>query len=151
MITCQTEAWADARAEIVGYWPAHYEEIARDKEKIPLAPDFRAYDTFGASGELHVVTVRKDGALVGYHLSLVRPHLHYTTTLCAFVDIYWLRPDCRKGMAGVKLFKEAERSLKARGVKKVFTGTKLALDAGRIFERLGWHETERLFTKYIGD
>jgi hypothetical protein len=41
--------------------------------------------------------------------------------------------------------------LKQRGVKKIFTGTKLSLDMGPIFERLGWTEAERLFCKYIGD
>jgi hypothetical protein len=49
------------------------------------------------------------------------------------------------------LFANAEKALKARGVQRLFTGTKLSKDASLIFERGGWNESERLFIKYIGD
>jgi hypothetical protein len=54
-------------------------------------------------------------------------------------------------MNGANLFASAEHALKARGVRRLFTGTKLSRDASRLFERSGWDEAERLFIKYIGD
>lgn len=151
MVTYQVEDWFECWEEMSVLWDAHWQEVALDREKIRLAPDFASYERFAQDGSLHVVTAREDGKIIGYHISIVKPHLHYKDSLSAFTDVYFIHPDHRKGMVGVKLFKETEKSLKARGVQKMFTGTKLSLDMGRIFERLGWRETERLYTKYIGD
>lgn len=149
MITYQREEWQDCLAEMEQLWPLHWEEVAADKDVIPLEPNYEMYDWIDQNGQLHVVTVRCDGKLIGYHTSIVRPHLHYKSSLSAFTDMYFIHPDYRKGMVGVKLFKEVEKSLKQRGVQKMFTGTKLSLDMGRLFEHLGWKETERLYTKVI--
>lgn len=149
MITYQREEWKSCLSEMERLWPLHWQEVAADKDVIPLEPNYQMYDMIDQTGQLHVVTARCDGNLIGYHVSIVRPHLHYKSSLSSFTDMYFVHPDHRKGMVGVKLFKEAEKSLKQRGVQKMFTGTKLSLDMGRIFERLGWRETERLYTKVI--
>jgi L-amino acid N-acyltransferase YncA len=151
LISIQVEPWQRCREQVMVWWPQHWAEVALDKASVPLDPDVAAYDEHARAGRLHVVTVREDGAVVGYHLTIVTPHLHYKSTLCGFVDIYWLRPECRRGMIGVNLFREVERSLKTRGVRKVYSGTKRHLDAGLLFEHLGWTEAERLFSKHIGD
>lgn len=149
MITYQTENWSDVFPEMEHLWPLHWEEVAGDKDVIKLDPDFESYAALEKIGTLHVVTARSAGQIIGYHISIVRPHLHYRTSLSAFTDVYYIHPDHRKGMVGVKLFKEVEKTLKQRGVQKMFTGTKLSLDMGRLFEHLGWKETERLYTKVI--
>lgn len=149
LISIATEPWEDCRDEVMAYWPAHWEEVALDRDTVPLDPNVADYDAKALAGSLHVVTVRRAGELVGYHITLVMPHLHYRSTLCGFVDVYWLRPDCRQGWTGVNLFREVERSLRARGVVKVYSGTKKHLDAGAIFEHLGWTEAERLYSKTL--
>jgi L-amino acid N-acyltransferase YncA len=150
MITYQVERWPDCVAELRELWLAHWAEVAMNKDTIKLDPWEAAYVELDRLEQLVIVTVRRAGELVGYHISIVRMHLHYQATLHAFTDVYYLKPEERQGMAGVRLFSEVERALRARGVQKMFTGTKLSLDMGRIFERLGWTETERLYTKYIG-
>lgn len=151
MITYQVEDWADCWQEMSGLWQAHYEEVALNRDKIRLDPDLDAYHTLNANGQLHVVTVRENGALIGYHIAFVRPHIHYRTSLSAYSDVYYVKPEHRKGMVGVKLFIETEKFLKQRGVERLYTGTKMSKDMAAIFERLGWREVERQFSKYIGD
>jgi GNAT superfamily N-acetyltransferase len=151
VITYAVEQWPDVWREASALWQEHWEEIALNRDAIPLDPDIDALNAFHASGALHIVIARCDGAIIGYHASIVRPHIHYRRSLSAFTDLYFIRKEHRRGMVGVNLFREVERSLRARGVQKMFTGTKLSLDMGRIFERLGWTETERLYTKFIGD
>ena len=151
MITYQVENWTDCVHELEPLWTAHWSEVAMNKSQIPLEPNYDMYSWINAQGQLHTLTARCDGKVIGYHVSIVRPHLHYASSLSSFTDMYYISPEHRKGMVGVRLFKEAEASLKARGVEKMFTGTKVSLDMSRIFERLGWTETERLFTKFIGD
>jgi hypothetical protein len=150
----QVEAWSDCWPEMAPLWPAHWREVATDQATIPLDVDHASYAAFEAAGALHVVTVRdpqRGGQLVGYHLTIVRPHLHYRTTLMGFTDVFWLHPDYRRGPAGLRLFRCVEETLRAKGVQKLFTGTKRSLDLSRLFERLGWTSTEVLFTKYLGD
>lgn len=145
------ESWEQCWQELQVHWGEHWKEVALDHETIALNPDLDTLHEMANNRMLHVVTVRDAGELVGYHVSIIRPHLHYRQSLSAFTDIYYLAPSHRKGLVGYRLFQFVEQSLKARGVQKMFTGTKLHLDVGPLFERLGWRETERLYTKVIGD
>ena len=65
-----------------------------------------------------------------------------TCTITARSTLSWMSIGCIRiagaALTGYRLLQEAERNLKARGVKKVFSGTKLHLDMGRLFDRLGW-------------
>jgi hypothetical protein len=151
MITYAVEPWSSVQAEMAPLWVKHYEEVALNRDKMPLDPDFANYDAMEQLGMLHIVVARKEGQIVGYHFTLVRPHLHYVSTLCGMTDIYWIAPENRTGRTPLRLFQFVESTLKARGVKKLFTGTKKSLDAGPLFEFMGWHPAETLYTKYIGD
>lgn len=152
MITFQVEALDDCLPEIMRLLDDHFEEVSTHKDKLGGPNmDVPAYYAMEANGALHIVTARSEGAVVGYYVAFVHPHLHYAHSLMASVDVYYLKPEFRKGANGVKLFKEAERTLKKRGVQRIFSGTKLNKDMGKLFEFLGWTETERLFVKWIGD
>lgn len=152
-MTYQIERWADVWQEMEPHWQAHWREVAMHQAQIKLNVDVQGYSTLEAQGMLHLVTVRHDGVLIGYHLSIVRPHLHYQDTLHAYVDVYYVAPAHRKSLAsvGARLFQYAETTLRQRGVKKVLSGTKMMKDMARLFEAQGWTETERLFTKYLGE
>lgn len=132
-------------------WQVHWEEIALDRAKVPLNPDVDTFRVLEEAGLLLIVTARDGEKMVGYHVTIVRPHLHYKQSLTAYADMYFIHPDYRQGMTGVRLFKYLERVLRERGVDRIYQGTKLHKDMGRLFERLGYKETERLFVKWIGD
>lgn len=150
-ITYQLETLHQFLGDMANLCELHWSEIALDKDKVPLDPDIQTFQMLEDAGQLVIVTVRDDQKLVGYHFSLVRPHLHYKTSMTAYVDMYFLHPDYRGGMAGFKMFKFVETALKERGVDRIYSGTKLHKDMGKLFERLGYNETERLFVKWIGD
>lgn len=150
-ITYQLETVNKFLGDVEDLCELHWSEIALDKDKVPLDPDIATFKMLEDVGQLVIVTVRDDGKLIGYHFSLVRPHLHYKSSLTAYVDMYFLHPDYRGGLAGFKMFKFVEEVLKERGVDRIYSGTKLHKDMGRLFERLGYNETERLFVKWIGD
>ena len=151
MVTFAVEDWFDVKAETAHLWPEHWAEVAVNRDQIKLDPDFDTYDHMARGGMLHIVVARSEGKPIGYHYTIVRPHLHYRQSLSGFTDIYWLAPEYRTGRTPLRLFQFVEKTLKARGVQKLFTGTKLSLDAGPLFEFMGWTETERLFIKMIGD
>lgn len=148
-VAVSLSSWAEVCDEIGPLWARHYDEIA--DHRIPLDPDWDRYGCLADLGNLHVVAARDGGALVGYLFAFVDWHMHYKSTLFASFDLYYVAPEYRTGLLGLKLFREAERTLKARGVRKIIGNTKLEHDASVLFLRLGWSETERIFTKYIGD
>lgn len=143
------ERWRNIRAEMLPILVAHWREIALNHADVPLDIDEKRYADLDESGSLHIVTARKDGALIGYHVAIVSAHLHYASTLHGFTDVYFIGPEYRAGRTGLRLFQAVERELRARGVRKLMTGTKVHLDQGRLFEHLGYSFTERLFTKII--
>jgi hypothetical protein len=149
MLTFKRENWLEIRQNIFPIWKRHYDEIA-GPNPLTLDPDWQKYDDYWFQGVLHIVGARNEmGELVGYLFSLIGPHLHYKSTRCAFLDLYWLEPQYRKGMNGVRLFREAEESLRALGVKKVFGQTKVWKDISVIFDRLGWKQAEITYTKVL--
>ena len=129
----------------------HWREVAIDHAEIPLDMDCKRYQTLDETGMLHIVTVRRDGVLLGYFTALVVGHLHYASTLHAFTDLYYLRPAWRKGTVALKLFGTAHRTLKERGVVKIASGTKLhdGLDMSKLFSYMGYRLTEKLYTKLL--
>jgi hypothetical protein len=150
MITFQEEPWAAIRGEVSALWQQHYDEIAEDKDLVPLDPDWDKYDALANLGKLVIVTARRERELVGYVFSVVDTHLHYKSTLFSMSDIYWLDRAHRGGRTALRLFQAAERVLAGRGVVKMLSNTKLAHDQGRLFGAMGWREAERLFVKTIG-
>lgn len=148
-VTFMVEPWSQVWRELQPLWDAHWQEVALHRDEIKLAIDFDAYAQQEAMGCLQVMVARCEGFVVGYHLSFIHPHLHYRNSLSAYSDVYFIDPNYRKGATGINLFKEVEKAWIARGVQRAFTGTKLSLDMGRIFEHLGWSESERTYCKLL--
>ena len=134
--------------ELQSLYPAHYEELSVTKE-FPLDPDYEAYERFAKAGMLRFITCRVDGEAVGYIVFIIQPHLHYKTCLTAFEDIYFIKKEYRRGRVGIKLFQYAEQVLKDRGVNRIIYGTKVHLDNSRLFEYLGYKQTDKVFTKLL--
>lgn len=151
MISYQLEPYDVCKDEIDALLPLHWEEVALDHDTVPLDKDHAAYQEAADAGVLHIVTMRTDGKLTGYIAGFVRGHLHYKSTLHALTDVFFIHPDHRKGWNGVKLFREYERTLKARGVVKLFLATKLHgdLNISTLLERLGYRLTEKLYSKLL--
>jgi GNAT superfamily N-acetyltransferase len=154
VITFATEDWRDIVIPILALWKLHHTEVAdpRDVERIPLDPDWEKYQTLADRGCLHVTGVRENGLLVGYAFVVVDTGLHYRTTLFGHWDLYFVLPEARarNRWIGVKLFREVESVMRARGVKKMTNRRKTWLDTGPIFRRLGWRDDEIGSSKWIG-
>lgn len=149
MYSYQTEKLKDILEEFMPLMFDHWEEVALNRDIIPLDPDWERYEKLEEIGWTHMTTVRCDGVLVGYSFYLVSTQLHYRTFKIAQGDAFYLDPSHRRGGVGIKLFKEAEKALKELGVKKIINGIKLHRDVGKVFERLGYTPFERHYSKLI--
>lgn len=151
MITYQIETWDDYFRDCQVLWIEHYDEIAVQKDRMEMKPDVPAYMALERDGRLQILTARESGEMIGYVLTVIRPHLHYANVLCGFEDSYFLSKRHRRGWTGVKLIREAERRMKQIGVQKVFWMTKSFLDMGAIFKRLGYVHSDTVYAKWIGN
>jgi GNAT superfamily N-acetyltransferase len=151
MITAQVEPYMDCLPELMACYDHHWEELALNKDKVPLAPQYDVYEARDDAGQLLLVTLRDTGRLVGYFIGFIAPGLHYKTCLTLTMDIFWTHPDVRGGFAGVKLFRAVEKDARRRGVHRIFYGSKMHKDASRLFEFLKMEPVEMYYTKWIGD
>ena len=149
MTAYAVERWRDLRPEMLPMLVRHWREIALNHADVPLDIDEARYAQLDESGSLQIVTARREGVLIGYHVAIVTAHLHYASTLHGITDVYYIAPEARHGVTGMRLFQAVEPEMKALGVRKLFTATKLHLDQGPLFERLGYKPVERLFAKLI--
>lgn len=151
MITALVENFEAGVDELKALLPGHYEELALNKDRVPLSPQWDVYFARERRGELLYVTLRDAGQLVGYFIGFIAPGLHYSTCLTCTMDIFYVRPDKRGGRAGVKLFKAVEEELRRRGVDRWFVGSKCHKDASWLFEHLGFEQVEVYYSKWLGD
>ena len=153
MITAHLEVFMDRADEIMKLIGGHYEELALNKDKVPLDPQWHVYGERERSGSLVFVALREAGEMIGYVICFVAPGLHYQTCLTAHMDILFVKPDRRDAFAkgALMLVDTMEKELRRRGVQRWFMGTKLHKDIGVIFRRRGFEPVEMTYTKWIGE
>lgn len=150
MIKFAVEPFSEMYEEMRAYLlMKHWEELALDRDKISLSFNWDLYLAMEKSNSLHVLTVRDGARLVGYFVAFVFPHLHYAEAgIMAHTDVYYLLPEYRTGN-GAKMFCELERTLIQRGVIKIYLSTKVHADHGALFERLGYKQSDKVYTKMV--
>jgi GNAT superfamily N-acetyltransferase len=150
-LSFKVERWPQFWPDLQKLQYQHWQELALDRERIKLGVDDTRFGVIDEQGLLHILTVRDEGNLVGYFLAVVMAHLHYKDAgLMAFTDMYFVIPEYRVGGCGVKMFMEVERTLRERGVVKIYLSCKVHQDHSELFEALGYNASDISFTKYIG-
>lgn len=151
-ITFQSERFDDVVEEVTPHLLKHWEELAQNKEAIPLEPDYEAYSNLEKSGRLLVCTCRDNGRIVGYACYFVLPrHPHYNAPW-AIADIFWLAPEYRRLNIGTGLFGEVEQALRERGVLVMHTTFKVEHPAaGFLLYKLGHTLIEHGYAKFLGN
>ncbi len=150
MITAQVESFEERLAEFSPMFPLHYEELALNKDKVPLDPNYDIYIEKERNGGLLFVTLREAGEAVGYFIGFIAPGLHYQTCLTCTMDIFYVHPDKRGSSAGFTLFQFVENELKRRKVDRWFVGSKCHKDASWLFEKLQFEKVEVYYSKWLG-
>jgi GNAT superfamily N-acetyltransferase len=151
MITAQEESLTERLEEMKPLFPRHWEELALNKEHVPLDPQYEIYLKRDAMGEVLLVTLRDLGKLVGYFVGFIAPALHYKSCLTCTMDIFFVWPEARGQGGGFTLFKAVEDECRRRGVQRMFVGSKLHKDASWLFEKLNYTEVERYYSTWLGE
>lgn len=146
----QQEAYSDALiAEMKPMLYEHWLEVATFKDRIPLDPDYPAYQMLDGAGKVLCLTARIEGVLVGYSVFLLRRSSHYKSTSAALNDVIYVHPRCRRGSLGLRLIRETESRLKAMGVVKITWHAKPQTQLADLLVRLGYVLDELMLAKVL--
>lgn len=142
MIKFTVEKLDTVYEEIQDLLKQHWEEIAVLKDTVKLNPSYDAYRKLEDSGKLYILTVREDGRLVGYYVSIVTKNPHYMDEVWAINDIMYLHPDYRKALTGYTMIRKAEEDLKKMGATVSTVHVKVAHPCDSLMNRLGYLPNE---------
>lgn len=151
MLTAQVEPFTPNIPEWKMLIPGHWEKLALDRDKVPLAPQWHEYRRKEADGSLLFVALRDRGRMVGYWLAVIAPALHYETCLTATMDVWNVLPEYESGTASMILMRAVEREYRRRGVQRSFVGEKLHRPCGRLYRAFGYEPVETYYSKWLGE
>jgi hypothetical protein len=136
--------------EITPLLQRHWNEIALRDVFGPVDIDKDAYGRAEASNMLRVYTARReDGSLAGYAVYFVMPNFHYHSKLVAEADVFFLVPEERRGLTGLRLLRFADRELRGEGVNVIVQKVKVAHDCGVLFKSMGYTHAENVWMKVV--
>lgn len=157
MITAQIEKVEDhlndptSLAFFKAIFNTHWEELALNKDKVKLNPQYQVYLDKEHKGELFVATVREEGRIIGYFIGFIGRALHYADMLMCTPDIYYVHPAARFKNAGTILFAFVKEELKRRGIQYWVVGDKNHKSLGAFFELQNFKKIENYYSMWIGD
>lgn len=150
MITFAVEPFSNVYRELLPLLEKHYGEISTHKDHgVPLDPLVEVYEARERDGSLMMVIGREAGEIVAYFVCFIAPGLHYRSCLTCTPDIFFVKPEKRTGMTGMRMFRFVEKELRRRGVKRWAVGSKVAHDASALFRFLDFEPVETTYEKWL--
>jgi predicted GNAT superfamily acetyltransferase len=127
----------------------HYDEIARNKQIMVLAPDWDRYESLERGGYLVIIAAWDETKLIGYSVNLISHHLHYKNLFYGHNDLLFVVPEYRKSRVGLTLIKETERILKERGVRLMLWHAKPSTTLDALLPRMHYQVQDIIYSKEL--
>lgn len=140
---------ADLMTNGADLFQQHWNEIALNKQLMVLSPDRARYEALEAGGNLIVLGAYENNALVGYSVSFVTSHFHYSDLTIAQNDLLFLVTRLRGTRLGLDLIYETEREASAKGAKMMLWHAKPNTTLQELMPRLGYGIQDIIFSKAI--
>lgn len=136
--------------EVVALARLHWNETEAYRHGQPFNPDAERYWHYNDIGYHHQFTVRDLGRLVGHAGMYVSKSMH-TQLPVAHEDTWFLLPEYRKGRNAIRFYHYIEQQMIALGVAEIVVSAKLSNEVGKLIEYLGYANTEKLYSKQVGE
>lgn len=149
MMVYAVERWAMAESEIAPFFKPLAKEsgIIADRENVSL----EAYRGCSKVDGLLLVTARENGVLVGFIVSFIAAHPHWKDVRMAMTDMIYLEPSARKGRNFQRMLEFCKTQVKLRGASYFLASLPARRAHGKILERAGWKEWERIYVSNLED
>ena len=150
--TYQEEQYIDVIEELKPLLAEHYKEVAVYQETIELNPNYHVYELMAAQGSLHMFTTRTvDKELIGYSVSFLNQHPHYSDHTYAVNDILYVHPDHRHTEAAPRMLTELEAVMREKGISVMTFHMKTYKPFETLMDALEYDKIEYLFSKLLKD
>src|SRR5690349_9888905 len=114
--TARREKLSDCLEEVKPILVEHWEELARNKDQVKLAPKYAKYLAMEEAGLFRAYVVRTDtGEVAGYAAFIVAEHLHYEGHIWALSDLFFVRPQFRMNRSLMRALLAAGQRPKGAG------------------------------------
>ena len=125
----------------------HWKEIASNLEGIKLNPYTDYYFLIQEKGALHILTIRQNNKIIGYLVTFLYVHPHYQDHRFGQNDLFYIKPEHRKGSLAMKTIKRHEEEMIKLGVDSVTYHMKPKKDFSALLIRQGHHLHETVYRK----
>lgn len=129
----------------------HWDEVARNKEVMVLKPHVDVYRALEEQGCLLSLGAFDEETLIGYSVTIVSRHLHYSDLTYASNDVIFVSSTHRSGRAGLMLMRETERRAKEMGARLMLWHAKKHTALESILPRIGYDIQDVIYSKQLGD
>ena len=149
MMIFAVERWSVVESEIVPFFKPLAKEsgIITDRENVSL----ETYRGCSKAEGLLLVTARENGDLVGFIVSFIAAHPHWKDVRMAMTDMIYLEPSARKGRNFLRMLEFCKTQVKLRGASYFLASLPARRAHGKILERAGWKEWERIYVSNLED
>lgn len=127
----------------------HWNESAKNKHLMILKPDIEKYKLFEQLGAIITLFAYVEDKIVGYSCNIIQPHMHYSDLICAYNDVLFVAKEYRNSPLGIRLIKETEKAVKAKGVKLLLWHAKENTTLAKILPKMGCNLQELIYSKEI--
>lgn len=129
---------------------AHWEEVAKHKDVMVLAPDWDRYRALERQGYLLTLgAFTEENELVGYSAGIITTHIHYKDLLYYQNDVLFLTPEFRRSRLGLRLIEATEAKAKTRGVRFVCWHAKQGSALDSLLNRRGYGVQDIIYARKL--
>ena len=150
MITLiETDRVADVIDLSTALQQEHWEEIARNKHLMVLAPDVDKYRAIEQAGKLFAVLAYDGDEMVGYSVNILDNNLHYRDLVQAQNDVLFVKQSHRAGRLFMRLREATLRMAAARGARLMLWHAKEQTPLADILPRLGCKVQDIIYSEEL--
>lgn len=150
MITLiETDRVADVIDLSTALQQEHWEEIARNKHLMVLAPDVNKYRAIEQAGKLFAVLAYDGDEMVGYSVNILDNNLHYRDLVQAQNDVLFVKQSHRAGRLFMRLREATLRMAAARGARLMLWHAKQETPLADILPRLGCKVQDIIYSEEL--
>lgn len=150
MITLiETDRVADVIDLTTDLQTEHWEEIAKNKHLMVLAPDVAKYRSIEQAGKLFAVLAYDGDEMVGYSVNLIDTNLHYMGLVQAQNDVLFVKPSHRAGRLFMRLREATIAGAARRGARLMLWHAKKDTPLAAILPRLGCKVQDIIYSEEL--
>lgn len=142
---------AEVRATCGSLLEQHWCEVGRLRHLMRLSPDWARYEALEKAHHLLTLVARAEGSeeVIGYSVSFMTRHIHYSELLVAQNDVLFVAKAHRKSRLGYRLIRETEKRAQLLGAGMMLWHAKPNTALQSVLERGDYSMQDLIYAKEL--